>query len=651
MASIPLLCNICPKQRKFSDLSHLLTHVGSKGHLSCYFKLQVRSRQDPAARVHLATYDQWFTKYEVGRLLSERLTLKESKKVNNKRGYMKRIDSTDKQKSTPLALGHRAGSYVVDEQLDPQIPLQHFKSEHSGFPTTPLLTADVASMHKSHAPRMHLWPPAHEQTRDGFKPMDAQSHLSFESESGTVSEKGSGYGTPSTNSQTDCLYPDPSTSSHLQNPSLFDATQCIVTHDLGDDVFECPRLELGNHDIDGEGTKLKGVFWPGMDIFDSATPEMKRKRNQKKDGSVLEQMMINSAEVEPTELIFTPEGNLKKQRRITGMVESSSPMKEESPKPRRRRSNPKKPVLTEISGNYPRVTKMTKGAKPGPISKGYRVTDFQQTSREALATLDQSSAIWTRNSSRGYMPTEAEDSEWKLTLGDLGHNKKSGFTIFADAEQSGQTEGVTGPGPQFSATTYHQPSYYGYGSQNFRHLDDMSLLSSEFHLPFANTPGKAVRSTTLQDHKPAPAFSGKTQYRPRATADKENLEHMMTRPGRPGHSNLAATDKNNQQYFSAHGGPAANFYHTTPRHTDFGAFAGQEICGPSYHPFTYNFQQLHPQQNNGQHTSGFRTKTFPSPCLRMEKSGSDPGYGAHQGGADAFGLDEDGRILFGEMTD
>jgi hypothetical protein len=26
-----------------------------------------------------------------------------------------------------------------------------------------------------------------------------------------------------------------------------------------------------------ESTKLKGVYWPGMDIFDSATPEMRRK--------------------------------------------------------------------------------------------------------------------------------------------------------------------------------------------------------------------------------------------------------------------------------------------------------------------------------------------------------------------------------------
>ncbi|KAK8202392.1 hypothetical protein IWZ01DRAFT_545929 [Phyllosticta capitalensis] len=39
-------------------------------------------------------------------------------------------------------------------------------------------------------------------------------------------------------------------------------------------------------DIDttvSEASKLKGVLWPCKDIFDSATPETKRKRNQKKD--------------------------------------------------------------------------------------------------------------------------------------------------------------------------------------------------------------------------------------------------------------------------------------------------------------------------------------------------------------------------------
>lgn len=98
-----------------------------------------------------------------------------------------------------------------------------------------------------------------------------------------------------------------------------------------------------------ESTKLKGVYWPGMDIFDSATPEMRRKRNQKKDNSVIEQLELNSQEVEPTELIFTPTGSFKRQRRISSSVydeDEEEIIKVESPTPSLAR-----PALAELDAN------------------------------------------------------------------------------------------------------------------------------------------------------------------------------------------------------------------------------------------------------------------------------------------------------------
>lgn len=62
--------------------------------------------------------------------------------------------------------------------------------------------------------------------------------------------------------------------------------------------------------------KLKGVQWPGMDIFDSA-PEAKQKlRNQRKDESVLILMEQSSVGVEPTEMVWTRDGALHKRRDI-----------------------------------------------------------------------------------------------------------------------------------------------------------------------------------------------------------------------------------------------------------------------------------------------------------------------------------------------
>ncbi|QDS72783.1 hypothetical protein FKW77_005433 [Venturia effusa] len=84
---------------------------------------------------------------------------------------------------------------------------------------------------------------------------------------------------------------------------------------------------------DQDTSKLKGVLWPGMDIFDSATPSARRRRNQKKDASILEQLEASSLEVQPTEAIWLPDGGLKKERVITGDVaSSSSPWKSSPPR-------------------------------------------------------------------------------------------------------------------------------------------------------------------------------------------------------------------------------------------------------------------------------------------------------------------------------
>ena len=64
-----------------------------------------------------------------------------------------------------------------------------------------------------------------------------------------------------------------------------------------------------------------------MSIFDSATPLARRRRNQKKDASILEQLEHNSLDVEPTEFVWTPGGRLKKQKEISGLPSSSSPVK------------------------------------------------------------------------------------------------------------------------------------------------------------------------------------------------------------------------------------------------------------------------------------------------------------------------------------
>ena len=79
--SIPLHCNICPKKPNFSDVSHLLTHISSKGHLSNYYKVKVRSTHEEASRRLIDTYDRWYGEWGVEELMSERMNQKDKRRT------------------------------------------------------------------------------------------------------------------------------------------------------------------------------------------------------------------------------------------------------------------------------------------------------------------------------------------------------------------------------------------------------------------------------------------------------------------------------------------------------------------------------------------------------------------------------------------
>jgi hypothetical protein len=119
MAVTLLNCSICPKQSTFSDTSHLLTHVSSKGHLSNLHKLQVRSYQEISASHQLAAYNQWYQQHDLGRLLSERMVQKEFTQATKRRA----TTSTRKiKKEDAEIVASESQSFAVDPKLQ-QTPL------------------------------------------------------------------------------------------------------------------------------------------------------------------------------------------------------------------------------------------------------------------------------------------------------------------------------------------------------------------------------------------------------------------------------------------------------------------------------------------------------------------------------------------------
>lgn len=79
--NIPLICTVCPESPRFSDVSHLLTHIASKGHLHHETQTKLKAHQDLVAAVALQQYDQWYQDNGIEALLVERLKAKQAKEA------------------------------------------------------------------------------------------------------------------------------------------------------------------------------------------------------------------------------------------------------------------------------------------------------------------------------------------------------------------------------------------------------------------------------------------------------------------------------------------------------------------------------------------------------------------------------------------
>lgn len=102
------------------------------------------------------------------------------------------------------------------------------------------------------------------------------------------------YGTPSYNS----AYPlpdSPQSSAYIKKETSRSGTETANTSFLA---------EPATVDDGGDSSKLKGTIYPGMGLFDAATPLQKRKRNQKKHASVVRNMELTSASIGPDEEVW-----------------------------------------------------------------------------------------------------------------------------------------------------------------------------------------------------------------------------------------------------------------------------------------------------------------------------------------------------------
>ena len=291
--TIPLVCNICASQPHFSDLSHLLTHISSKAHLSTYYRGKVRASSDEAIRQSIEHYDIWYAENDIEAFMSKRMKQKEDvKRQKIKNGT------------------YRCSSRVLSSLL----------------------------------------------TRNPAEPYSKQKVIKKESDSPTV--------IPSSMSLDDTasVYPSPFAAyapmySWAAHPFLYPSKQEETSVDQEDQhIPSNVMLMAAKHkakaqtphtgEVDDDDTsKLKGIVWPGMGLFDAATPELKKKRNQKKDVSVNDRLAAMSEVIQKEEMVFSPAGSLRKVRPISGQLQSEDDLlsgEELPPRPPKAKRAPRK---------------------------------------------------------------------------------------------------------------------------------------------------------------------------------------------------------------------------------------------------------------------------------------------------------------------
>ena len=611
MASIPLLCNICPRQPDFSDISHLLTHVASKGHLAQELKAKVRSRQDASIREKLDAYDSWYEKHQIERLLSQRLILKDSKDAatssrakrpprSPSAGSVQNVKPR-RRRAKPSGKVPEASPVKSEEPpIDPQL------SWYPASSPSPFLNLsghgnlqqhEKAFNHRYHIPRMCEEQDVCTNRRPAAvtTPSKVPSGQKCLQDPSPDIDSDTDYFNTFIRSPTVTAYPDPSDLPGL--PFGFSPLRTI--QEVGEHAKQTPEPN-GRNTGKAEAIQppvLKGVKWPGMSIFDSASLEAQRLRNQKKDGSILEQMEQNSIVVEQMERIYWPDGSLKQERLITGNVESS-PLKEPTPPPKRQRTKAKKAVLRDISTNAPKPTH--RASKTQGQFRDSRASDLRNISKKALASLDSPPPpefIYPRSVHMGYDAANDEELERRLTSGRFSHSRGQAFDVFNDnvaMESAIPRKDQAKPSAKAADSTFLKNTHGHQGG---------SPHSQATRIPARRNPFAPVKPSVRNQNRDQPnglpwggqrwPFADDPKSHT-AQGDSENIEPILDVDGRiDDEASQAHSQRITQRYFSVTANQPPQFFNSLPPQMDFGGLAEARCYGSTLNVLNPYLRQHH----------------------------------------------------------
>ena len=567
MASIPLSCNICPNEPDFSDVSHLLTHVASKGHLFHYFRAQVSAVQDETIRQKLNAFDRWYDKYQIARLLSQRISSKESKKHSKSKTPIEDPKRAKPAKPTKPrgrrynVCAERSSSpspVKIEDRIDPQLATNGQSSRHyTNLQESP--SQEAALRHRAHIPRMLNWQkesPSIHRRSSSLPPHQKSPIGTLRSYDSSVHDVENSCFCTFARSPVRSEYPE------LPNfPSLL------------------PQLAGSNVKSDNEkdlhspSPVLKGVKYPGMSLFDSASQEAQRLRNQKKDGSVLEQMVLDSASIEPMEHIYWPGGGLKKCRVITGNVESSS-IEAPTPPPKHKRTR-RKP-LADLSTNATKLGRK-RGRKPGK-AKDPKEPGLRHMAGDVLDTLK---TVYPENAHIDYDPLGDRSHKKHVATVNPAHGRKASFFVFRDpSEERPRASTILRPSTTHSTRSVLSPKAHA------RNFFQPSAEIQHTKQPISTEPDNDTRGQTYHQNFDLHMMSLSPLQ---SSVLKENKENdgpstILSSNAVYGKTNDDEPERITQRYFSVVGDQPPQFFSTMPPQMGFGGTGGSGFFGTTLNP-------------------------------------------------------------------
>ncbi len=522
------------------------------------------------------------------------------------------IDIIFRQVDTPSPT---KGDVVIDPQLS-QTHLAKPPHPHAS-PLFQSLQHDTAAKHRAYVPRMGAWhnasPPTQESATQIIRVASNPPQIAcgFDCDANDDDD----YFQTFLRSPTRSAYPDPAEFGGLPVAfSPFKQEQQKATVEFSRD----PSSETEDTGL-VQSPVLKGVKWPGMSLFDSASLEAQRRRNQKKDESKLGQMQSDSAAVEQLERIYWPNGILKKERLITGNVESSPP-RDLTPPPvprKRQRTKANKAVLRDLSTNGLKVGKNPRQRKTDTRVSGTQASNLQQLSEKALATLEESNFLRPRSTQISYNSIDEEDSERQLTFGATNSDRRRDFEIFSD-DMNHLEDFQDKPGSNVTDISYPQTAHghhilHSHGSSSTRRRVPLATRQPSSRHQFSAQPDRHLGD-------PYPQTFGE-KFLASIAEDRENFQPTLDSEGRVDDSaGPPIQQRITQRYFSVTGNQAPQYFSTLPPQMEFGGLAEPKYYGSTLNPLNTH---LHSQQ-----ISPYTAQThshYPTSTDRQDNGTHNPG--------------------------